>query len=151
MKNLFLLAFILILFSCSSEEEVPSDPIVGTWFYYGVTEVTTDGEEFETLTDECTKKSTITFTGSGGFIELDYREPMNSDLGCVLNEATANREMFWEEVSEGDYRIFSEGSTGRVYSMRFPDKNTLWMIPPGGAYERDGVTYEYTAYIHKRK
>ena len=76
---------------------------------------------------------------------------MNSDEGCVLNEATANRKMTWKEVAEGEYRIFSEGSTGTVYEIRFPDQNTLWMIPPGGAYESNGVSDEYTAYVYKRK
>lgn len=149
-RLLFLLSFLPILFSCSSEEEDHSDPVVGTWFFYGVTDVTTAGEEFETLTDACTKKSTITFTQSGDFKELDYRESMNSDEGCVLNETTANHKMMWEKVAEGEYRIFSEGSTGTVFKMRFPDKNTIWMIPPGGTYESNGVSYEYMAYVHKK-
>ena len=113
MKKLLLLLLTIFIFSCSSEEG-SSDLIVGTWFYFGVTEVTTAGEEFETLTDECTQKSTITFTESGTFKELDYRDLMNSDEGCVLNEATANRKMMWKKVAEGKYRIFSEGSTGTV-------------------------------------
>ncbi|WP_029035613.1 hypothetical protein [Salinimicrobium terrae] len=150
MKKQFLLPLLIIFFSCSSEEEAPSNPVVGTWYYHGVTEVTTAGEEFETLTDECTKRSTISFTESGAFKELDYREVMNSDLGCVLNEATANHKMMWEEVAEGEYRIFSEGSTGTVYEIKFPDKNTLWMIAPLGAYESNGVSYKYMAYVHKR-
>lgn len=150
LKKLLLLLIPILLFSCSAEEG-PSDPVVGTWYFYGVTEVTTAGEEFETLTDECTRKSTITFSESGAFIELDYRIARNSNAGCVLNEATANHKMMWEEVAEGEYRIFSEGSTGTVYKIRFPNKNTLLMIPPGGAYERNGVSYEYTAYVHKRK
>ena len=149
MKKLLLLLLSILLFSCSSEE-TPSNKIVGTWFFYAVTDVSTTGEEFETLTDECTRKSTITFTSSGAFKELDYREVMNSDLGCVLNETTANRKMMWEEVAEGKYRIFSDGTTGTVYEMMFPDKNTLWMIPIIEAYEQDGVTIEYTAYVHKR-
>lgn len=80
---------------------------------------------------------------------MDYHFSYNS-LECMLNEETFNREMLWEEVSEDRYRIFSAGSTGTVYEMRFQHKNTLWMIPPQDPYESNGVSYEFMAYVHKR-
>lgn len=39
-KNYYYSSCQILLFSCSSEEESPSDPVVGNWYYYGVTEVT---------------------------------------------------------------------------------------------------------------
>ena len=148
MKRLLLPLLSLLLLSCSSEE-TPSNKIVGTWAFHGVTDVTTTGDELENLADECAAQSRINFKSNGEFIETDYYFSYNS-MQCELNEYTLNHKMKWEEVSEGKYRIFSNGSTGTVYEMRFPDKNTLWMIPPREPYEQDGVTIEYTAYVHKR-
>lgn len=148
MKRLLLLFFAIPLISCSSEE-TPSNKIAGTWAFHSVIEMTTTGDKEENPAGDCAGKSTIAFHSNGKFVESDYYYSYNS-MECIFNEATFNREMKWEEVEEGKYRIFSDGSKGTVYEMRFPDKNTLWMIPPREAYKRDGVTIEYTAYVHKR-
>ena len=148
MKKLLLLFVAIPLISCSSEES-PSNKIVGTWALHSAIEMTTTGETEENLAGDCAAKSTMAFQSKGKFVESDYYYSYNS-LQCEFNEATFNREMRWEEVEEGKYRIFSEGSTGTVYEIRFPNANTLWMISPSGPFERDGVHYEFTAYVHKR-
>lgn len=148
MKKNLLFLLPLLLFSCSSEE-TPSHKIVGTWAFYGVIDVTATGEEFETLAGECAAKSQITFKNNSEFVETDYHYSYNT-MECIWNETTSNRKMMWEEVAEGQYRIFSDGSKGTTFEMRFPNKNTLWMIPPHQPYEKDGVTIQYTAYVHKR-
>ncbi|MFD1079877.1 hypothetical protein, partial [Longispora fulva] len=112
-------------------------------------DMTSTGDKEENLANDCAAKSTITFHGNGKLVESDYYYSYNS-MECIFNEDTFNREIKWEEIEEGKYRIFSERFGGTVYEMRFPDKNTLWMIPPREAYERDGVTIEYTAYVYKR-
>ena len=148
MKKLFLLLLPVLLLSCSSEDK-PSNQIVGSWSLYSSISVTTTGEEIETMADECSQQSTITFKESGSFVESDYYYNPNT-RECVFNESAFNHQMFWEEVSQGQYRIYSEGSTGTTFEMRFPDKSTLWMIEPGEPFERDGVTIEYSALVYKR-
>lgn len=148
MKKLLILISALFLISCSSEE-TQSNQIEGTWAFHSVIEMTTTGETSENLADECSRKSTITFHNNGTFVESDFFYNYNS-MECTFNEATFNLEMKWEEVEDGKYRIFSNGSNGTVFEMRFPDKNTLWMVSPNGPFERDGVSYEFTAYVHKR-
>lgn len=147
MKKILLIFSALLFISCSSEEG-PSNQIVGTWSFHSIIDMTNTGDKVENLADDCAAKSTIAFHSNGKFVEGDYYYSYNS-MECTFNEATFNREMKWEEVEEGKYRIFSEGSKGTVYEMRFPDKNTLWMIPPQEAYEQDGVTIEYSAYVFK--
>ncbi|WP_423819703.1 hypothetical protein V5739_03725 [Salinimicrobium sp. TIG7-5_MAKvit] len=149
MKKLLLLPLLLFLISCSSEE-TPSNKIVGTWAFTGVTEVTASGIEKETVAGECAQKTKITFKNNGDFIQMDYYYSYNS-LECILNERALNHEMVWEEIADGDYRIFSEGSTGTVHKMIFPGKNTLWMVQSGDAYESNGVSYEYMAHVYKKK
>ena len=148
MKKLLLLLFALLLISCSSKE-TPSNKIVGTYAFVGVTDVTSTGEELESLSDDCSKDSRIIFKNNGDFVEIDYFYSYNT-FKCELNPYSYNYKMMWEEVSEEKYRIFSDGSEGTVYGMKFKDKNILWMIPQREPYEQDGVTIEYTAYVYKR-
>lgn len=146
MKKILLLLLPLLLFSCSSEE-TPSSEIVGTWQYQGTTEITEEGEAMENPPATCTENSTLNFSNNGSLSAVEYTP--NSMGECVLNESATSDSLKWEEVSQGSYRIFGQNNEGVVYKISFPDRNSMWMIP-GGSYDKDGVHYQYRAYVYKR-
>lgn len=146
MKKLLLLLLSIILFSCSAEDE-PSNEIVGSWQYQGMTEFTEDGEAIERSPAPCAQNSTLKFSNNGNLKEVDYIQ--DGQGGCMINTYATKDDLSWEEVSKGTYRVFSDRSTGVVYEISFPDKNTMWMSPEG-SYERNGVSYRSRAYIYKK-
>ena len=145
MKKLLLPLLALLLFSCSTEEK-PSNKIVGSWQYQGITEFTQDGEAIERAPATCTENSTLSFSNNGNLKSVDYT--IDSNWDCIINELATSDELQWEEISDGTYKIFSARG-GTEYEISFPDNSTMWMIS-GGSYTRDGVSYKHKASVYTK-
>ncbi|MBZ9629807.1 hypothetical protein LB465_03365 [Salegentibacter sp. LM13S] len=146
MKNLLLLLLAILFYSCSSEDE-PSNQIVGSWQYQGITEFTEEGETIERDPAPCTENTIITFSNNGSFKSVEYT--LDGGTGaCIINEFATSDDLHWEEISDGTYKIFS-ARAGTEYEISFPDNSTMWMIS-GGAYTRDGVSYKHKASVYKK-
>ncbi|TDN85239.1 hypothetical protein DET49_11736 [Salegentibacter sp. 24] len=146
MKKNSLLLLVILFYSCSSEDE-PSNQILGSWQYQGITEFTEWGEAFERDPATCTENSMITFNNNGNFKSVEYTVDVGTG-DCIINEAATSDDLQWEEISDGTYKIFSAG-VGTEYEISFPDNRTMWMIS-GGAYTRDGISYKHKASIYKK-
>ncbi|WP_324719375.1 hypothetical protein [Salinimicrobium sp. HB62] len=146
MKKLLLLPFLLLLFSCSSED-APNDPIVGHWQLNSRISFPENAQPVENEVPECYKQETRTFKNNGELYSVHYY--MNEIMECKLNES-ATRTYKWTKVSEEIYNLKSTSPEGRDIRFSFPDKNTMWMYD-SGPYEVDGVKYSADVEVYKRK
>tara|TARA_A100000164_G_scaffold364480_1_gene382826 strand:+ start:1829 stop:2329 length:501 start_codon:yes stop_codon:yes gene_type:complete len=140
MKKLLALLFLSTLLSCSSDdsnevqgiEENPqetTDPIIGEW-QFGEVLYYQEGEVYEEREPtECDLMSSYTFTVGNNIILKSFIEN-SSGNGCE-EEAENLNSFTWENLSNGEYEIFSEEIDGtqnnREINISFPEEDVmLW-------------------------
>lgn len=97
---LFLAVFTLVLISCSKDNNLPPDSLVGTWNLYQRFENNVE----QTLTD-CDRRDVFQVNADGTVVTSDF-----DDLAgpCILDEMTAGT---WENRGNNMYALTFSGST----------------------------------------
>lgn len=97
-KTLYLLLFIPFLFSCNSNDELNSDPIIGTWI---IKSILYDNKEIYS-TDECNIKSSTTFYNDNSIIESTFHKDVKGE--CINFE----KKYSWVNLGNSIYQLGSE-------------------------------------------
>ena len=111
MKNLlYLFIFSTILISCSSDNDLDIDPIIGKWQLQSVLE---NGEE---ETTECERKTTISFSSNG----TTNSESFDSDGGNCESQSDTST---WKNIGNSTYRIARDDEDAK---LSFSQNNTVF-------------------------
>lgn len=98
LKNSTLILSILLIISCSEDNENSIDPIIGNWEYS-----TQFLNGIQTTTNDC-KPATIEFTESGNRTDLYYQQ--NNSGECLIVD-TVN--MTWKYLNNNSYQFTQNG------------------------------------------
>ncbi|TDQ29895.1 lipocalin family protein [Tenacibaculum caenipelagi] len=123
-KNLILTIAMFSLFSCSSDDENNTDPIVGTWYLFSE-----NNEEVST----CGQKNTMTFNENGTYSETYYYTDESDN--CVSGGGDEGN---WSNKGKENYGLIpslenTEGTTKIVFS---DNNNTFTIIEDNIVYKR---------------
>lgn len=123
-KILYLFIAIVSITSCESNEEINSDPIIGTWQLQSVLE---NGTEQAT---DCEKKTTIVFLENGTTTNESFNDDGNN--GCESNTDSST----WVNIGNSTYRIDSDDEDVK---LNFSQNNTVFTASISESY--NGMTF----------
>lgn len=128
MKRLFLILLtIVFLLSCSSDDEVPKDSIVGYWKPVGISLLLNDGTAKEVALTECELHTYMSMQKEGGFhLQIHTYDEDNESCYSHISSYNAN----WNKVSENQYSV----------EMKF--YYITYKLPePGEYYDEGEITF----------
>ncbi|WP_298881156.1 lipocalin family protein [uncultured Polaribacter sp.] len=133
-KLLYLFITATILISCDSDNDSDLEPIIGKW------QLTSETENGKEISDECQRKSTITFFENGTTSEIYY---YNYGNDVCESDTTSSK---WENVGDSNYRITNDGNS-ETNEILFSNNNNVFSFT--FSEEHNGITYTYKG-IYKR-
>ena len=142
MKKLFLVTLIAAFsLSCSSNDDIPLDSIVGSWDFSGVSITYKDGTQKQVEVNECFQYLYMFANKNGGYA-LDI--PIyDADFGdCYIRIRTSKGN--WQKLSENLYHVemqfyyitpylpepgeyYEEGEASFNLDVSFPDSKTMYV------------------------
>tara|TARA_B110000259_G_scaffold176740_1_gene213182 strand:+ start:130 stop:561 length:432 start_codon:yes stop_codon:yes gene_type:complete len=119
-KIILLLITIVSLSSCSSnDDDNPSlNTIIGNWQLKSMTE---NGEE---RSNDCSRKSTVTFLENGNGSNISYDENYDGN-GNATCENAVNGTFTWENLTGSIYKVIEDGDITEVQITFSQDKSTF--------------------------
>jgi hypothetical protein len=119
-KIILLLITIVSLSSCSSnDDDNPSlNAIIGNWQLKSMTE---NGEE---RSNDCSRKSTVTFLENGNGSNISYDENYDGN-GNATCENQDNGTFTWENLTGSIYKVIEDGDITEVQITFSQDKSTF--------------------------
>ncbi len=119
-KIIFLLITILSLSSCSSNDDDASslNIIIGTWQLKSMT------ENDEERSNDCSRKSTVTFLENGNGSNISYDENYDGN-GNATCENAVNGTFTWENSTGSIYKVIEDGDITEVQITFSQDKSTF--------------------------
>jgi hypothetical protein len=119
-KIILLLITIVSLSSCSSnDDDNPSlNAIIGNWQLKSMTE---NGEE---RSNDCSRKSTVTFLENGNGSNISYDENYDGN-GNATCENAVNGTFTWENLTGSIYKVIEDGDITEVQITFSQDKSTF--------------------------
>lgn len=126
-KFIYLFIAIISLSSCNSnDDDLDQDPIIGKWQLISAKEDTVD------YSDECLRKSTITFLENKTVTVTNYYDDGN---GCE-NEADSFE---WMNLGDSSYEFTYNPTDKETFTFIFSQNNTVFTVNESETY--DNVTY----------
>lgn len=137
MKNtIFIVIIAGFLFSCSSDDEVKSDPLIGFWNPFQVGLVLADGTTRVEALPECEQGASMRIHKNGQF-GLSIYAQLNEEEDCLRRIETMDGS--WDKVTENNYAIYfwfyyddedynavlEEGEANFSLDVSFPEKDIL--------------------------
>lgn len=154
MKNILVVLFTIILFSCSSENENNNDsesfdPIIGTWTELGQGTVSDEGtKQFSEYDYFCATLGRFSFEEDGSYRIETYSESngIAGDENCtstgILIGTWENNGEYYLLIIESDSSNDPESGQAEI-KIEFPDENQMeWIFDS----ESDGIDYTYELY-----
>jgi hypothetical protein len=119
-KIILLLITIISLSSCSSNDDDTAslNAIIGNWQLQSITE---NGEE---RSNDCSRKSTVTFLENGNGSNISYDENYDGN-GNATCENDFNGTFTWENLTGSVYKVIEDGDITEVQITFSQDKSTF--------------------------
>jgi hypothetical protein len=119
-KIILLLITIVSLSSCSSNDDDTAslNPIIGNWQLKSMTE---NGEE---RSNDCSRKSTVTFLENGNGSNISYDENYDGNGNAVCKNDD-NGTSTWQNSTGSIYKIIEDGDISEVQITFSQDKSTF--------------------------
>lgn len=139
-KFIYLFLAISILSSCQSDNDDEGsnggDPIIGKW------QLTSETESGKEISDECQRKTTITFLENGTTDEVYYYNNGNNVCDSDTESAT------WENIGNSNYKVsYNGGNDSKTNKVSFSDNNRVFSVTFTEEY--NGNTFVYVGTYKK--